>query len=623
MSDLMMTAMERIQASYAVPNATFDGKPPSIKELESLKMVKAMAFTIEYFQRTGKRYNFLFNGGAGIAKTATGFAMAKANDLRPLYLNAGNMDQENLGMPSVQKRGSKEAIVWALIRQYVEEGNKVLILDEPGQSDPGFLSAVMEILSEGSIGGVPIQDLVSIWLFDNPSNALNGDLSEFDLAQADRGGTMFVTSADTPWEYGLATQFADLNLKKVFNEYYRLPLSEQGRDILSPRVLEHIINALRMGFNGNLGRPIMNDRYAPIPSTTGEDMGDEVVERIAKALDLPNPSMSTNDFDRAISLIPTEGIDVLAYGTQGTGKTSRAKAQLAKTGVQVAYKSVPVISKEDINLSVVSEDGKFVDIITHEEFMSEVPTVGIFDEITRGTRRTMNALMEIIQEHTSGGQELPNYKGTLMLTNLSKAGEEEMDVEEVSLPFATRPDLNFILGVDDLHSMEWLVETYGDEIVPFTEWWRMDLDGQPEYRLWASPRFLERAFHFYQGGLDVQWALPAPHGEYVPVPLVKLHARLGGTPMVSFLNLVESTDDYESRLAAADEKTRSPLDMELHLGVFTALLNAELPLLKGNRDVCVRMFKVLAEQWQIKLMKTSDDKWFFWTEVLQEAVPDE
>jgi len=619
-------ALERIQASYASKTATFGEGGPSIKELESLRMLQAMAFTIDYHREHGKRYNFLFNGPAGIAKTVTGFQAAKANDLKPIYINAGNMDQENLGLPMIVPMDGDdeaEAIQFALMAEFLEEGPKVLIIDELGQSDPGFLSALMEIMSEGSIGGIKIPDLVAIWCFDNPSNAMNGDLAEMDLAQADRGGTMFVTAADTPWEYGLAMKFPELDLKKVFNEFYRLPLSEQGREVLNPRVLEHIINALRLGFNGNLGRPIMNDRYAPITTTTGEDIGDDIVDRFAKALGLPNPPMSTSDFDRAITLIATEGIDVIAYGTQGTGKTSRAKAQLDKLGVKVAYKSVPVISKEDINLSVTSKDSTTVKVITHQEFMSKTPTVGIFDEITRGSRRTMNALLEIIQEHTSGGQALPNYQGTLMLTNLSKAGEQDMDVEDVSLPFATRPDLNFILSVDDLHSMEWLVETYGEEIVPFTDWWRMDLDGQPEYRLWASPRFLERAFHFHKGGLDLQWALPAPGGEYVPVPLTKLYARLGGAEVISFMSIVENIDEYEARLAERDTSSGRPVpvDQELHLAAYTAVLNAELPLLKSYREICERIYKVLAEQWQIKLVKLHDEKWFFWSEVLATVYP--
>lgn len=622
-SETPKSPLERIQAMYAVPNKTYEGKPPSLKVLEGMKMIQAMAFSIDDYARYGKRSNFKFIGPAGCGKTRTGFAVAAANDLRPVYLNAGNMDQENLGLPTIVKNGDRESIAWALIKEYVDEGRKVMIIDELGQSDPGFLSAIMEVQSEGTIGGIAISDLISIWMFDNPSNATNGDLQEADLAQADRGGTIFVTSADTPWEYGLAMRFPELDLKPVFNEYYKAPLSAQGYEVLSPRVLEHIVLALSLGFNGNLGRPIMHDRYMPVTDTTGEDIAEKLVEKFAKALHMPNPPMSTHDFDRAVMLIPSEGIDVLAYGTQGTGKTSRAKALLQEAGVKVAYKSIPVISKEDVNLSVVSEDGLHVNVITHQEFMSDEPTVGIFDEITRGSRRTMNAVMEIIQEHTSGGQKLPGYRGTLMLTNLAKSGELDMDVEDVTLPFATRPDLNFILSVDDLHAMEWLVSTYGPDIVPFTDWWRMDLDAQPEYRAWASPRFLERAFKYYKGGLDMEYAKPVIDNKYVAVPLVKLLERLGGADVVSFLDITENLESYLTRLNDYDSLTKQPTDMNFHLAVYNALLNTELPLLKAHEDACLEIYKVLAEQWQISLMRLRDEKWLFWSDLILKGFPDQ
>lgn len=610
-----LTPLEQFAESYARPNATFDGKPVPLRNLKSMKMVRAIDFLISSYRETGVRQNFTFSGSAGIGKTAMAKYLPNASGVQVVYFNCANIDAENFILPTIQGEPGAEYVQAKLLRHLQAPGEKILIFDEPGQGDAGTRAAMMELMSEGTCAGNVIPDLAAIVLLDNPSSMMNGDLSEADLAQADRGGFLTVTAADTLWEYGLALEFPTLDLKDFFSTYYRLPLDERSREVLSPRVLEHIIKALTLGFNAHRGRPIMHDQYIPFTSMDGTDISDTVIDKLAAALKIPNPPMSSGDFDRAIALIPTHGLDVIAYGTQGTGKTSRAKALLEKSGVQVIYKSVPMISKEDINLSVVSPDGNFVDLIPDGAFVMNSTTVGIFDEVTRGSRRTTNALMEVIQEHALGGRPLPHYAGSLMLTNLAKTGEEEMDVEEVSLPFATRPDLNFILDVEDLHALDYLVEKYGDEILPFVEWWRLDLDGQPEYRLLASPRFLERAFRFWKKGLDIQWALPAPHGEYVAVPLVKLNARLAGSPMLSFLNLVEDTDRFFEALSEVDPATGDHVDPETHLAVYTAMLNAELPTLEAYEDVCVRLFAPLSAKWKFKLLQSGDKKWDFWYRV--------
>jgi hypothetical protein len=615
-SSTLDQALARVQSYYAQPSATFGGEPPSIESLKAMKMIKALAFSIEAHGRVDEFFNFRIVGPSGIGKTQTAKAMARAFDLDYCYLNGGNMSAENIGLPTIQSRNGRETIVWAIIKKYVEKGGKVIIVDEPGQGDAGFRSALMEMTTRATFGDVALTDLVAVWMLDNPANDSYQDLAGIDIAQSDRMGTVFIDSADVPWEHGLALRFPHLDLKPVYREYHTLNIPEDSYEILSPRVLEHIIFNLDKGLNGNLGRPIMFDRYIPVADVTGSDIAEEIVDRVASALHLPNPPRTADDFDKAVRLIASDGIDVIAYGTQGIGKTERSEALLGEMGINVAYKSLPTITKEDINLSVVSEDGLNVEVITHHEFTSPEPTVAIWDEVGRGKARTRNAVMELVQEHTSGGVPLPNLRGSLMLTNLAKSGEFGMDVEEVSLPFATRPDINIIVTVEDMHSIEWLIGKYGRSITPFTDWFHQDLGAHPNLQEWASPRFIKRAYHYHQGGVDIRWALPAPDDEYVALPLATLYARLRGTEMVTFYDIVDHLDDYVERLSKRDSESGGFADRELHMAVYNSIINADVLTLRENSETVLRVFSCFGEDHRMQLMRMHGPKFDLLIEIL-------
>jgi MoxR-like ATPase len=626
----LSSVVESVQKFYGVPNKTFD-KPPSAASIKRMEMLSYLLYVIEGYRKDGKRRNVHIVGPAGIGKTRTVFAVAEACGIKVVYLPAANIDPETLGLPvivpiedwNISDGEHNETIEYRLRKHLLEPGEKIIVIDEKRQSAPGMLSIFMELESEGSIANNKIPDLIGVVVLDNHAGDDYGDLVLEDLAQADRIGTLPIDASKTAWEYGLAISHPDLDLKAVLNIYNRLPLDEKSREMFMPRILDHIITALENGLNAIYGWPIYPTGRMPLLSRAGEDILDATLDKIAAALSVVNPPVRADDFKRAVKLSVTKGIDVIAYSVPGIGKTSLVKAMLNDMGVNAAYMSIPTVSADELNYTMPSKDGTYVTVVPRGEIWSKNKTIGVFDEVTRGQVRTMNAVNEIINEHTCGGQPLPNYLASIMLSNLPTAAGHVMDVNEITLPFATRPDLSFILTIEDTGALEWLVEEYGDSIIPFVEWYRMDLND--ELRGLVSPRCLERMLDHHNGGQDLQRALPYIEDAFVPVPISTLLARLGGRPQISFLNLVEETDEYEKRLRevesitdAADEGPGEMLRME----VYMALMNAELPSLQKHEEVCVRMIRVLGRRWLYELLKTAPTKWQFWSDILVVAFPD-
>jgi MoxR-like ATPase len=627
----LSSLVEKIQEAYGQTNKTFD-KPPTAAVIRRWSMLSYMLYMINGYEKDGKRRNIHMIGPAGTGKTATVLTVCEAAGVQAIYLPAANIDPETLGLPiivpisedQVDDGMHKETIEFRLREALLIPGKKVIIIDEKRQSAPGMLSIFMELESEGTISGKVIPDLIGVVVLDNYAGDDYGDLVLEDFAQADRIGTLKVDASSTPWERGLAQSHPDLDLKDLLAWYHRLPLDPRSRELFMPRILDHVLVALENGLNAIYGWPVYPDERMILKSTTGDDILATSLDKIASLVGLSNPPVRPDDFKRALRLAITKGVDIIAYSDPGIGKTSLVKQTLKDAGINAAYFSLPTANENEFNYAVPSKDGKTVELIPRGEIWSKLPTIGVYDEVTRGQRPVRNAVNEIVNQHTCGGVALPNYKASIALSNLSTAAGHAMDVDEVTLPFASRFDLSFILDIEDTGALEWLVEKYGDEIVPFVEWYRMDLND--EHRSYVSPRCLERMFDHHQGGVPIEQAIIFLNDEYAPVTgsLALLYARLDGRPVISFLNLVEEVDDYERRLSSIDEDdpTGESDGEMLRMEVYMALMNAEVPTLEKNRDVCVRMIHVIGIHWRYELLKTNSKKWDFWHKALKEAFPD-
>lgn len=622
--------IKSIQKLYSGPSKTFNGQPPAEATIRSWGIVQYLLYIVTGYLSDGRARNVHFIGPSGIGKTATISRVLRAIGIQTIIIPAANSDPTNAGLPilvplpedEIVNPLVTESVQYRLRQEFLAPGYKIILVDEKATAPPMMNAIFMEMEQEQSLGGVKITDLMGMVELDNPSMTGYGDLSELDLAQADRVSTVVIHAGQTPWEYGLAMAHPDLDLTRVIDLYRRLPLDVENRELFSPRVLDHVLTALESGLNAIYGWPIYPTERMKLMSRSGTDIRDETLDAIAEAAGLANPPRRDSDFKTALRLAATKGLDVLAYSNPGIGKTSSTLATLAEIGINTAYFSMPNVEPDEFNYTVPSRDGTTVTMIPRGEIWNSRATVGVYDEVTRGTPAAQNAINEIVNQHSCGGLELPNYVASVLLSNLSTAGGLTMDVNELTIPFATRPVLNFVLTAEDTGAIEYLVSRYGDDFVPFAEWWKMDLND--ELRTMVSPRCLERMYDHYVNGLDMTTALPYLNRERVPVPLDHLMNRLSGRPQVSFLNLVNEIDDYERMLAAIDDptivKTWDTPGESLRMEVHMALMNAELPTLRAHREVCERLIRVLGTTWRTTILQTNPEKWEFWTGVLHDAV---
>lgn len=592
--------------SYA-KNATFSIAPKP-EEFDKLNIVKAVIHGVA----TGQR--FLLIGDAGIGKTSFMRWVCRNLGVEMVYIPAANVSIENLMVPFPTKSQHSDSRVLEPIfyRQLVTPNPKVIVVDEIGRAERDMGNTVMELLQEGSLFGEPIPELLTVIAMDNHAGMEYGRLNSLDFAQADRLATVVMDHNGTPWARALAAKYSNVNLSQVFTTYARQPI--EIRRTLSPRVLDHLIYALVNGFPGICALPIIMGERQKLKDKAGNDRTDEVLSAIASGLGVPNRDTVPDIMDRALDAVLRDEINVFFEGRPGLGKTSRIKAYLAAHKADLVYYSVPALSPEDLHVPFPSEDGSCLEVMPQSKLVSPPPPGGkkviVWDEVCRGVRRTQNALMEIHQERTVGGQPIPGLAGNVGINNPKAVHGFKLDVGKSDMAQATRWTLSIQLRDNDTGWSAYLYGRYGEAITPFLEWWQDDIDDLG--RALITPRTIERLYGLHAGGLPLEWGKAYVGGEYVAVALIDLERRLESQPLARLRQIAANIDDYERRLGA-DEHAEAD-----HLTVFMALSKAELRQLEENFEVCVRLLGVLAPQHKINLIRPGGERQKFWHRVLME-----
>lgn len=596
-------AMEDYVAGFK-PNATYKSAPEA-QDYMKLPIVKAFVQSL-----TGQRFYFV--GSAGIGKTSFLRAVGNALGYDVIIINAANLSVENLQVPFPvwSEEMAMQVLKPLIFSRFTTDLKKIIFIDEIGRADDGLANTLMELLQEGTLCGLPIPNLATVVAADNPQGKSYGRMAGLDFSQADRFCAVELDSTSTPWRRALADQFSSIDLTKVFSTYDTL--DKDIREVLNPRVLAFLIDALLEGLPGFWALPIVCGNRRMLVTRGGEDVTQDVLNKIAKALNTQNRESIPEPVERAMEYMLRKKQNVFFEGRPGIGKTSYIKALLTKLGARYHYDSAAVLSPEDLNVPFPGPDGVTLDLALAAKFADPLPWVWIVDEIARGSRRTQNAIMEPIQERTVGGKQT-NIIATVALNNPRSVAGFKLDVGKNDLAQASRFALSIQIDAENIPFGPYLKDVYGEDVAtPFIEWWEDDLDDIG--RVLCTPRALERMINTHEAGNELQWALPFVGGEYVKVPLVDLHARLEKRPLARLKAIVADVEQYEADLSLG--KDEFPME---HATVFMAFLKADVAALEKVREVCVRLYRVLDRQHRIDLIRQGGERQRFWNGVLQDS----
>ncbi|QHY96972.1 hypothetical protein SSPS47_17860 [Streptomyces sp. S4.7] len=200
-------------------------------------------------------------------------------------------------------------------------------------------------------------------------------------------------------------------------------------------------------------------------------------------------------------------------------------------------------------------------------------------------------LMEITQEWTLAGRPVEGLRAQIALQNPPYHLGRKLRVSRNNVARASRFTVSYEVRPEDIPANEWLIAAYGDVAETVLEWWKNDIDD--EARDWITKRTLERLIKLHLAGQPLMLGLiHLGEGEFTPVPLTGLEARLAGIGQevaLGFRELVRDVDLWEKRLAVASEvSSEGTNDTDV---VHRVLANAELSQLKRHGEVVARLLR--------------------------------
>ncbi|MFD0539812.1 AAA family ATPase [Actinomadura luteofluorescens] len=558
-------------------------------------------------------------GEHGIGKTSTFFHHVRRREGTALvYVPAANLTPDDL-LVNAPVRQDGELVLRQLIMGQLKPGKPfVLLIDDSLQAGATIQSQLMQIACNWTLGEHDLRALgcVGVFLTDNETLTETAALRT-DPAVLDRMATLRVTAADTAWRAALSRRFRGVDLTGVFRVWASLPA--ELRRLLSPRTLEHVLDCALAGFPLAWGLPLVDGRRLPLAASDkkrGADQAPEILGRIAAELrragaDVPNPAHVPDAVRRVVRAAIERRWAVLVQGPPGCGKTEVVKEVVRdELGAEPLYFSLPVTNVEDLCAPVPALDGT-LDNLLSGPFLEPGDKAIVWDEYNRPKdKATFARLMEVTQEWSLAGRRIKDLRAQIALQNPPYYLGRKLLVSRNTIAQASRFTVSLEIEPDDIPANEWLISRYGGVAETVLEWWKNDIDD--EGRQWMTKRTLERLIRLHGTGLPLDVGkMYLGDGDYAPVSLTALEARLARREVTGLRELAADLDVWVERLRAAGDEGSDATDI-----VHRVLANAELSQLRRHEEAAARLAPLLPPKLKATYLFGADpERQRFWTGV--------
>lgn len=629
-----------------VPNKTFPSRPQAV--VLGTPMDASLAFGIS------RRHTVHFYGDHGIGKTSriveyfdnvrladllsptqladlTAKVTVRDKGVKVVYVNLANITPDDKLMIAPVRGEDGQLALRQLLMEDLTPGEAfVIVLDDGRQADRKVQNQFMQLMNSWTIGHrEELEGLVGIVALDNEGTSEGIRTSE-DLAVADRKVTIRLSANDTGWRYALAAKYQDTDLNEVFAIWDSL--GSDLRHTLSPRALDHVLYCTLNGMPPLWGLPLVGDNRQRLVVTTTDnktvDRTTEILQKIAAAVHRPYVEQIPDAMRTVLRHAFRDRLAVLFQGQPGIGKTELTKEEIAEADLRCIYYSMPFTDPEQLVAPMPTGDGGLKALLT-EELTNPDPSVIVWDEYNRPASAAAFAkLMEITQQWSLAGHQLDGVRAQVALCNPSEWLGRRMQVAKGNIAQGDRFTISVQLSPDDIPANEWLLTKWPDTvsggdpdarerarsvIETVVEWHKNDLDDTQ--RQWTTKRTLVRLAELHLSGLPLEFGkIYLGEGEYAPVPLLDLEARLANRPMARLKEIAMEADLWEKRLREASEtSTVGTNDVDQ---VFQAMSLAELSQLREHFDLLVRLVPLLPPKLKITFaVGVSEQVQKFWIEV--------